>query len=305
MKRSSGAARHSMLSRFGFNFYDVFIIIFCLGFGVICFYPLWYCVVASVMPYEEYVNGGMMLWFKGFDPQYYIQIFNTKAYINSLWISVTKTALGTALSLLVTSTMAYAVSKSYIRGMKLINALVVFNLFFAGGLIPTYMLYRDLNLIGSYWVMVIPGALNITYFIIMRNYFSYSVPKELEEAALLDGCSEFSAFFRVVMPLSRSMMAAVGLFIAVINWNDYYSYMMYISNKTELQPFAWILRRMLTDKSMMNQIRNGAVSMGFSLPPPMGLRMATIICAVIPIVVVYPFIQPFFTSGMTLGAVKE
>lgn len=305
MKQSSGVARRSMLSRFGFNFYDVFIIIFCLGFGVICFYPLWYCVVASVMPYEEYVNGGMMLWFKGFDPQYYIQIFNTKAYINSLWISVTKTALGTALSLLVTSTMAYAVSKSYIRGMKLINALVVFNLFFAGGLIPTYMLYRDLNLIGSYWVMVIPGALNITYFIIMRNYFSYSVPKELEEAALLDGCSEFGAFFRVVMPLSRSMMAAVGLFIAVINWNDYYSYMMYISNKTELQPFAWILRRMLTDKSMMNQIRNGAVSMGFSLPPPMGLRMATIICAVIPIVVVYPFIQPFFTSGMTLGAVKE
>ena len=101
------------------------------------------------------------------------------------------------------------------------------------------------------------------------------------------------------------MGAAVALFIAVINWNDYYNYMMYIGNRTELQPFAWILRRMLTDKSMMNSIRNGAVSMGFELPPPMGLRMATIICAVIPIVVVYPFIQPYFTSGMTLGAVKE
>ena len=107
------------------------------------------------------------------------------------------------------------------------------------------------------------------------------------------------------MPLSKSMLAAVALFIAVINWNDYYNYMMYIGNRTELQPFAWILRRMLTDKSMMNSIRNGAVSMGFELPPPMGLRMATIICAVIPIVVVYPFIQPYFTSGMTLGAVKE
>lgn len=307
MKRTASApkARRSMYTRLGFNFYDIFIVVFCVGFGLICFYPLWYCVVASVMPYEEYVQGGMMLWFKGFDLQYYIQIFGTKAYVNSLWISVTKTVLGTALSLLVTSTMAYAVSKSHIRGMKFINLLVVFNLFFAGGLIPTYMLYRDLDLIGSYWVMVIPGALNITYFIIMRNYFSFSVPKELEEAALLDGCSEFTSFFRVVMPLSRSMMAAVGLFIAVIHWNDYYSYMMYISNKTELQPFAWILRRMLTDKSMMNQIRNGAVNMGFNLPPPMGLRMATIICAVIPIVIVYPFIQPFFTSGMTLGAVKE
>ena len=200
-----------MYTRFGFNFYDIFIAIFCIGFGIICFYPLWYCVVASVMPYEEYVKGGMMLWFKGFDLQYYIQIFGTRAYVNSLWISVAKTVLGTVLSLLVTSTMAYAVSKSHIKGMKFINLLVVFNLFFAGGLIPTYMLYRDLNLIGRFLVMVIPGALNITYFIIMRNYFSFSVPKELEEAALLDGCSEFTSFFRVVMPLSRSMMAAVGL----------------------------------------------------------------------------------------------
>ena len=186
MKRSSSgaAARRSMYTRFGFNFYDIFIAIFCIGFGIICFYPLWYCVVASVMPYEEYVKGGMMLWFKGFDLQYYIQIFGTKAYVNSLWISVAKTVLGTVLSLLVTSTMAYAVSKSHIKGMKFINLLVVFNLFFAGGLIPTYMLYRDLNLIGRFLVMVIPGALNITYFIIMRNYFSFSVPKELEEAAL-------------------------------------------------------------------------------------------------------------------------
>ena len=108
MKRSSSgtAARRSMYTRFGFNFYDIFIAIFCIGFGIICLYPLWYCVVASVMPYEEYVKGGMMLWFKGFDLQYYIQIFGTRAYVNSLWISVAKTVLGTVLSLLVTSTMA-------------------------------------------------------------------------------------------------------------------------------------------------------------------------------------------------------
>ena len=154
--------------------------------------------------------------------------------MNSLWISATKTVLATTLSVLVTSTMAYAASKSRIRGMKVINALVVFNLFFSGGRIPTYMLYQDLGLIGSYWVMVLPGALNITYYIIMRNYFSYSVPRKLEEAALLDGCSEFSAFFRVVMPLSKSMLAAVALFIAGINWNDFYNYMLYIGHRTEM-----------------------------------------------------------------------
>ena len=95
------------------------------------------------------------------------------------------------------------------------------------------------------------------------------------------------------------------MFIAVINWNDYYSYMMFISNKTNLQPFVWILRRMLVDQSMMNQVRNGAVSIGLTLPPPMALRMATIICAMLPIMIVYPFLQPYFTSGITLGAIKE
>lgn len=293
-----------MYMRFGFNFYDIFVTVFCVVFAVICFYPMWYCLVASLMPYEEYVKGGFFLWFKGFDFQYYIQIFNTKVYTNSLIISVLKTVLGTGLSLIITSTMAYAVSKTEVKGMRLINALVVFNLFFAGGLVPQYMLYKSLNLIGSFWVMVLPGALNITYFIIMRNYFSFSLPKDIEEAAMIDGCNEVGVFFRMAMPLSRGMIAAIGLFIAVINWNDYYSYMMFISNKVKLQPFAWVLHRMLTDSSMMNQIRTGAVNMGFTLPPPMALRTATIVCAMLPIMLVYPFIQPYFASGMTLGAVK-
>lgn len=290
----------------GFNFYDIFVLLFCISFAIVCFYPLWYVLVASITPYGEYVKGGLMLWPKtGIDLQYYKAIFNTKAFVNSMWVSVTKTVIATFLSLLITSSMAYGVSKVHVRGMKVINALVVFNLFFTSGLIPEYMLYKDVGLLHHYWVMVIPGALNITYFIIMRNFFFYSVPVELEEAARIDGCNDIGVFFRVVIPLSRPMLAAVGLFIAVINWNDYYSYMMFISNKTQLQPFAWILRRMLVDQSMMNQVRNGASALGLQLPPPMALRMATIICAMLPIMCVYPFLQKHFTSGMTLGALKE
>ena len=187
MKKKPTSLRRSMFMRLGFNFYDVAVTIFCVAFGLLCFYPLWYCLVASVMPYEEYVKGGLMLWFKGIDLQYYIQIFSTKVYTNSLLVSAVKTVLATALSVLVTSAMAYAVSKVHIRGMKLINALVVFNLFFAGGLIPQYMLYKSLHLTGNFWVMVLPGTLNISYFIIMRNYFSFSVSRELEDAAMIDG----------------------------------------------------------------------------------------------------------------------
>lgn len=303
--KSDPTPRRTMIQRFGFNFYDVFVLLFCVLFALVCAYPMWYVAVASVTPYSEYIKGGLMLWPKGLDLQYYTAIFNTESFVNSMWISVTKTILATGLSVIVTATMAYGVSKTHVKGMKFINALVVFNLFFSGGLIPQYMLYKDLGLLRSYWVMVLPGALNITYFIIMRNYYSYSVPHALEEAAALDGCTEVGVFFRIVTPISKSMLAAISLFIAVINWNDYYNYMMFISNKTELQPFAWILRRMLTDQTMMQQVRNGAVGLGLELPPPMGLRMACIVCAMLPIMCVYPFLQKHFTSGITLGAVKE
>lgn len=299
-------ARVSMLQKFGFNFYDVFIFVLVTFFALICVYPMWYVLVASVTPYSEFVKGGLMLVPKGgVDFQYYAAIFSTRSFLNSMWISVAKTVLSTVSSVFVTAAMAYGVSKTHVKGMKLINALVVFNLFFSGGLIPQYMLYKDLGLIRTFWVMVLPGVLNITYFIIMRNYYSYSIPKSLEEAALLDGCTEVGTFFRVVTPISRSMLAAISLFIAVINWNDYYSYMMFIGNKTNLQPFAWVLRRMLVDQTMMNQVRKGAMSLGSQPPPPMALRMATIICAMVPIMCVYPFLQKYFTSGITLGAVKE
>ena len=298
--------RPRMLQRLGFNFYDVFVVLFCVLFALMCVYPMWYVAVASVTPYEEYVKGGVMVWpTGGVDFQYYRAIFSTKSFVNSMWISVSKTLISTFLSVLVTASMAYGVSKTHVKGMKLINALVVFNLFFSGGLIPQYMLYKDLGLLRSYWVMVLPGVLNITYFIIMRNYYSYSVPKSLEEAAMLDGCNDVGVFFRVVIPVSRSMLAAISLFIAVINWNDYYNYMMFISNKPNLQPFAWILRRMLVDQTMMNQVRKGATGLGLQPPPPMALRMATIICAMVPIMCIYPFLQRYFTSGITLGAIKE
>ena len=306
MKERKRKEHRGMREALGFNFYDVFVLVFCITFGLICYYPLWYVLIASVTPYETFVEGGLMLFPKGgIDLQYYKTIFSNSSFSSSMWISVSKTVIGTLLSVLVTSTMAYAVSKTHVKGMKLLNVLVVFNLFFSGGLIPQYVLYMNLGLIRNYWVMVLPGVLNITYFIIMRNYFSYSVPAELEEAARIDGCNDVRVFFRIIIPLSKPMLAAVSLFIAVIQWNDYYQYMVFIANKPQLQPFAWVLRRILTDQTMMSQVRNGAMSLGAQLPPPMALRMATIICAMLPIMVVYPFLQKYFAQGMLIGAVKE
>lgn len=304
-KKRRVSSSSSMKGRVGFNFYDVFIVVFCVLFALICFYPMWYVAVASITPYDVFIRNKLLLIPTHFDFQYYQMLFALPIFANSLIISVIKTILGTLLSLLVTSTMAYAVSKVHIRGMRVINALVVFNLFFTGGLIPEYMLYNGIGMLHTFWVMVIPGALNITYFIIMRNYFSYSVSPDLEEAARMDGCNDIRVFFQIILPLSKPMLAAIGLFIAVINWNDYYSYMMFVTNEPQLQPFAWILRRTLNDPSIMNQVRRGAQSMGFANPPPIGLQMTTVVVAMIPILCVYPFLQKYFASGMMLGAVKE
>jgi len=298
--------KRSMLTKYKLNYYDVFVMAFCISFAIICLYPMWYVFLASITPYQEYIKGGALVVPRAApDLQYYKAIFNTRSFVNSLWISSSTTILGTVLGVMVTATMAYAASKSHAPGMKIINALVVFNLFFSGGLIPDYINYRQLGLLRTYWVMVVPGALNIIYYIIMRNYFSYSVQTELEEAAKIDGCNDIQVFWKIILPLSKPMLAAVGLFIAVLGWNNYYSYMMFISNKPELQPLAWILRRMLVDPSMTNQVRNDALSLGMEVPPPMALRMTTIICAMLPIMAVYPFLQRHFAKGILIGAVKE
>ena len=287
MKKKPTSLRRSMFMRLGFNFYDVAVTIFCVAFGLLCFYPLWYCLVASVMPYEEYVKGGLMLWFKGIDLQYYIQIFSTKVYTNSLLVSAVKTVLATALSVLVTSAMAYAVSKVHIRGMKLINALVVFNLFFAGGLIPQYMLYKSLHLTGNFWVMVLPGTLNISYFIIMRNYFSFSVSRELEDAAMIDGCNPIQTYFKVVFPILRPTMVSVGILEAMWVWNDYL-----------LPTLVLDIKKYRTIPMLIQYFRGsyGRVEMG-----PM---MACIMLTVLPIIILYLACQKYIIEGVVAGAVK-
>ena len=287
MKKKPTSLRRSMFMRLGFNFYDVAVTIFCVAFGLLCFYPLWYCLVASVMPYEEYVKGGLMLWFKGIDLQYYIQIFSTKVYTNSLLVSAVKTVLATALSVLVTSAMAYAVSKVHIRGMKLINALVVFNLFFAGGLIPQYMLYKSLHLTGNFWVMVLPGTLNISYFIIMRNYFSFSVSRELEDAAMIDGCNPIQIFFKVVFPILKPTMISTAILETMWVWNDYL-----------LPTLVLDIKKYRTIPMAIQYFRGGYGRVELA---PM---MACIIIAIIPIIILYMTCQKYIIEGVVAGAVK-
>ncbi len=286
--------------------FDVFVTVFCLLFAVICFFPIWYVIVVSLTPYKDFVSNPVAIlppW--PLDFSYYQAIFSTTVFRTSMLLSVFKTIGGTLLSLMVTAMMAYGVSKEQAPGMKVVNLLVIITMYFGGGLIPTYLLYRDIGILKTIWPMVLPMAMNVGYFVIMRNYFMYSVPKGLEEAAMLDGANQIQIFFRIVLPTSSAMIAAVALFIAVYHWNDWYNFMMYV-NVNKLQPYSWMLRRVLVDPSFVNNMASDAQNaLGGAKPPPMQLRMSTIVVATLPIMCVYPFLQKYFAQGMMLGAVKE
>ncbi len=288
-----------------YNAFDCFTLVFLVLCALICIYPMWYVLVVSITPYDEFIKKSVILLppVKP-DFQYYKAILTSSLFQQSILISVFKTAAATALSVLVTAMMAYGVSKTHVKGMKLINILVVCTLYFSGGLIPTYFLYRDLNMLKTIWPMILPAAVNVTYFIIMRNYFMYSVPSAIEEAATIDGANQVHIFFKLILPISVPMIAAVSLFIAVTQWNDYYQYMMYV-NKPALQPYVWVLRRMLVDHTFTNTLSaNAQAQMGIPHIPAFALRMATIITAMLPIIIVYPFLQKHFAQGMLIGAVK-
>jgi ABC-type glycerol-3-phosphate transport system permease component len=299
-----GLRRSRRLRLVRFGGFDVFVNVFCLLFAVICFFPLWYVLVVSIMPYSEFINSPVAIFpTSGVDLQYYRAIFGNANIWRSIVVSVVKTGMTTVMSVVVTSAMAYGVSKRHVPGMKAVNVMTIITMYFGGGLIPVYLLYRDLNLLRSFWAMVVPFALNVGYYVIMRNYFLHELSAELEEAAFLDGANPVVAFFRVVLPTSAPLLAAVALFIAVAMWNDWYSYHTYV-NVPAVRPLANMLREVLTKNDLVNSISSEAQAMLGFKPPPVALRMATVIVATTPILIVYPFLQKHFTKGLMLGAVK-
>lgn len=296
----------------GFNLYDAGVVVFCVTFGFTCFYPMWYVLVVSFMPYESYAYFGKS--FILFPPRislvYYRTVIIASDYVfgQAMFISFSKTAIGATLALTVTAMAAYAISKREIRGMKFLNVYMIFTMFFSGGLIPLYLLVRNLGLYDSYWAMIIPYLIQIGHFIIMRNYFSYIVPRELEDSAVVDGANEILLFFKIIVPIAKPMIAAIFLFEAVFHWNDYYSYLIFVDD-FKLQPFVWVLRRVLRNPIGGLLGNNPGFEFladeGIQFLPPAGLKMATIICAMVPIMLLYPFLQRHFAKGILIGAVKE
>lgn len=254
---------------------------------------------------KDAARGGVYFWPRAFTTQNYAEVFHDGSLINAYKITIARTLIGTFLSLVVTSFAAFALNQSELPGRKTITFLITFTMLFGGGTIPTYIQYNNLGLLDNFWVYVIPSLVSVTYLIMMRSFFD-GIPYALQEAAKLDGCGYFRTFFLILLPLSKPVLAVVGLYTAVNHWNDWFSGAFYMTSD-KLWPVQTVLQQMLSRAmSASQQITNvsDAIAATKSTVTTDSLKMAAVVITTVPILCVYPFVQKYFAKGTLIGAIK-
>ena len=266
-------------------------------------FPFYQVVLLSFADMTSYARHPLYLLPYCFDLTGYKTIFEDPMFFTSLGVTVFITLAGTTLNMLLSVLGAYVLSRKYLVGRKLFLNLIIFTMLFHGGLIPTYLVVRDLKLVNTVWAMILPCGISTYYLIIMKNYFM-SLPDSLLEAARLDGANEFQILTWVVLPISVPFMATFILFYAVERWNEWYLANLYI-NKAALYPLQTYLRNVLI--SMSNTLNDIAKQFmqGHAKVNSTAVQMATIVVATVPILCVYPFVQRHFVKGVMVGGIKE
>ncbi|SDS90067.1 carbohydrate ABC transporter permease [Microlunatus soli] len=260
--------------------------------------PLLIVVSTSLASDDQIIKaGGYVLFPTHPTLKSYQTLFSGGVMFRAVGVSIFVTVIGTLIALFVTITMAYATSRPVLFGRPALF-LVLFTLLFAPGLIPMYLMVRELGLLNSLWSLILPTALSAFNFVVMRSFFT-SIPEELIESARIDGASDFVILRRVVLPLSKAVVAVVGLFYAVGFWNAFFNALLYI-NDTAKWPIQLILRSYVLQGQSLTADQLGVDR----LPPPQSIQMAVVVIALVPIALVYPFLQRHFTKGVITGAVK-
>lgn len=279
-----------------------FVYLICIMAGVLTIVPFLYVVAGSFATEKELVERAFFIIPHeiSFNAYKYIikdgSIF--RGLVNSFFIMIA----GTFVNMLFTATMAYPLSKSWLKGRNLVLNIIIVTMLFSGGMIPNYLVVKNLQLLDSYWALILPGAINAFNLIIIKNFFQ-ELPAELEEAAKIDGCTDVGIFVKIILPLSKPALASVGLFYAVSHWNDFFNSLIYL-NSTKKFPVQIILRQIVL-------LAQGATADGSAIdfgaggtPPELAVKMAATVVATIPILCVYPFVQKYFEQGVMVGAVK-
>ncbi|WP_159887307.1 carbohydrate ABC transporter permease [Paenibacillus puerhi] len=267
---------------------------------ILTVYPMVYILNSSISdPDLLLMSRSFMLWPEGFSLQAYeLVLQNPKiynGYLNTLFYVI----VGTTLNLLMTSLAAYALSRPDLYGRKTMMKLITFTMFFGGGMIPTFLLVKNLGLVDSRLAILIPGIISTFNFLIMRTNFQ-NIPTELIESAKLDGANDFTVLFRIILPISKAILAVMALYYAVDHWNDFMGPLLYLRSQ-ELYPLQIVLRDILLSNSV--EAMGAGTDSGFAIGE--NIKYATIIVSTLPIMLVYPFIQKYFVQGALVGAVKQ
>ncbi|WP_082112181.1 carbohydrate ABC transporter permease [Paenibacillus sp. DMB20] len=271
---------------------------------LICFitlYPIWYVIVNALNEGQDGMRGGIYWWPRIFSFENFEAVFQSPGIMTAMGITAAKTLLGTVIHVFFTAMVAYAFSRKGLIGGKIYILIGTFTMFFSGGLIPTYLLMKDLHLLDNFLVYIIPVMFSFFDLIIFMTFFR-EIPDGLEEAAKIDGANDWSILLKVVLPVSMPVIATIALFHGVYQWNDYFAGVIYINN-TDLQPIQTYLYRVVAQSSsnqMVAQIPGGVAKTVTS----QSIKLATMVVTTLPIVFVYPFLQRYFVKGMMIGSIK-
>jgi putative aldouronate transport system permease protein len=283
--------------------FHVINIILMVSLMIFMIYPFWYVIMYSLSSPNLAMSGGAFLKPKGFTVDAYKMVMRNKSILSGLKTSFIVTAGGAGLGTLIAAMTAYPLSKKEMPGRKLFTYLFLFTMFFGGGLVPEYILLKRLHMLDTYWALFLPGCVSVWNILVIKNFYK-GIPDSLEESARIDGASDLVVFFRIILPLSKPILATISLFLAVGFWNDFFASIMFIFDKDKWSLQA-VLREIITNtqEAMTRQgitVRNeNAADVSQKT-----LTMATIMVSTVPILVIYPFVQKYFVKGTMVGSVK-
>lgn len=280
--------------------FDVVNVVLMLLLLIVTVYPFVYMIAVSFSDSVSVMKGNVFVWPKGFNTDMYRIVLNDPRIWSGYRNTLLYTSAGTAVSLVFTSMAAYALSKKNMLFHKPITVMIVITMFFSGGMIPTFLVVKSLGLVDTVWAMIVPGAISAWYLIMMRTFFA-GLPQELEEAGKIDGLNDIGLFIRIALPLSKAVLATIGLFYAVGIWNNFYTPLLYLRNP-DLVPLQVILRNLvLAGQTNMD----GSFTLGKDQKiVEESLKYATILVGTLPILVAYPFLQKYFIKGVMVGSLK-
>lgn len=270
---------------------------------VLVIYPLWFVLIASFSSPADVANGEVWLWPKKWDLSGYKELFKQRQIWTSYWNTIVYTVVGTLIALAVNIPAGYAMSRRDLMGKKWINIFYIVPMFVSGGLIPTYFVVKSFGLLNTFWVMVLPFSVSTYNIIVARTFFKSSLPETLWEAAQIDGCGTIRYFIQFALPLSKAVLAVIGLWTAVGLWNSWFNALIYIQDDA-LQPLQLLLRRILITNQSLLGAATGTMAQELRQLSDM-MKYASIVISTLPIMCLYPFLQKYFNQGVMIGAVKE